>query len=147
MSNNTNNTNLEITSLDYNGMRRGYDALINSVILASIDDLGYDSLNDDGTLDWIALTDLNTDVLRNAIATMPLKKNGMPDARPAMRRIMESLDARESTDEMVDVVVQFDSPELDTVSEPSDSELAQIESSLENLEWNSLKYSKYTFSL
>ena len=137
MSNNTNNTNLEITSLDYNGMRRGYDALINSVILASIDDLGYDSLNDDGTLDWIALTDLNTDVLRNAIATMPLKKNGMPDARPAMRRIMESLDARESTDEMVDVVVQFDSPELDTVSEPSDSELAQIESSLENLEWNS----------
>lgn len=137
MSNNTNNTNLEITSLDYNGMRRGYDALINSVILASIDDLGYESLVDEGTLDWVALTDLNTDVLRNAIATMPLKKNGMPDARPAMRRIMESLDARESTDEMVDVVVQFDSPELDTVSEPSDSELAQIESSLENLEWNS----------
>ena len=137
MSNNTNNTNLEITSLDYNGMRRGYDALINSVILASIDDLGYESLVDEGTLDWVALTDLNTDVLRNAIATMPLKKNGMPDARPAMRRIMESLDARESTDEMVDVVVQFDSPELDTVSAPSDSELAQIESSLENLEWNS----------
>ena len=137
MSNNTNNTNLEITSLDYNGMRRGYDALINSVILASIDDLGYESLVDEGTLDWVALTDLNTDVLRNAIATMPLKKNGMPDARPAMRRIMESLDARESTDEMGDVVVQFDSPELDTVSEPSDSELAQIESSLENLEWNS----------
>ena len=137
MSNNTNNTNLEITSLDYNGMRRGYDALINSVILASIDDLGYESLVDEGTLDWVALTDLNTDVLRNAIATMPLKKNGMPDARPAMRRIMESLDARESTDEMVDVVVQFDSPELDTVSEPSDSELAQLESSLENLEWNS----------
>ena len=137
MSKNTNNTNLEITSLDYNGMRRGYDALINSVILASIDDLGYESLVDEGTLDWVALTDLNTDVLRNAIATMPLKKNGMPDARPAMRRIMESLDARESTDEMVDVVVQFDSPELDTVSEPSDSELAQIESSLENLEWNS----------
>ena len=137
MSNNTNNTNLEITSLDYNGMRRGYDALINSVILASIDDLGYESLVDEGTRDWVALTDLNTDVLRNAIATMPLKKNGMPDARPAMRRIMESLDARESTDEMVDVVVQFDSPELDTVSEPSDSELAQIESSLENLEWNS----------
>ena len=137
MSNNTNNTNLEITSLDYNGMRRGYDALINSVILASIDDLGYESLVDEGTLDWVALTDLNTDVLRYAIATMPLKKTGMPDARPAMRRIMESLDARESTDEMVDVVVQFDSPELDTVSEPSDSELAQIESSLENLEWNS----------
>ena len=134
MNNNTNNTNLEITNLDYNAMRRGFDALINSGILASIDDLGYDSLNDDGTLDWIALTDLNTDVLRNAIATMPLKKDGSPDARPAMRRIMESLDARE---ELVDVVVQFDSPELDTVSEPSDSELAQIESSLENLEWNS----------
>jgi hypothetical protein len=136
MNNNT-NTNLEITNLDYNAMRRGYDALINSVILASIDDLGYDALNDDGTLDWIALTDLNTDVLRNAIATMPLKKDGSPDARPAMRRIMESLDARESTDEMVDVVVQFDSPELDTISEPSDSELAQIEASLDNLEWNS----------
>ena len=136
MSNNTNNTNLEITNLDYNAMRRGFDALINSVILASIDDLGYDSLNDDGTLDWIALTDLNTDVLRNAIATMPLKRDGSPDARPAMRRIMESLDARESTDDMVDVVVQFDSPELDTVSEPSDSELAQIESSLDNLDWN-----------
>ena len=134
MNNNTNNTNLEITNLDYNAMRRGFDALINSVILASIDDLGYDSLNDDGTLDWIAMTDLNTDVLRNAIATMPLKKDGSPDARPAMRRIMESLDARE---ELVDVVVQFDSPELDTVSEPSDSELAQIESSLDNLDWNS----------
>ena len=134
MNNNTNNTNLEITNLDYNAMRRGFDALINSVILASIDDLGYDSLNDAGTLDWIALTDLNTDVLRNAIATMPLKKDGSPDARPAMRRIMESLDARE---ELVDVVVQFDSPELDTVSEPSDSELAQIESSLDNLDWNS----------
>ena len=134
MSNNTNNTNLEITNLDYNAMRRGFDALINSVILKSIDDIGYDSLNDDGTLDWIALTDLNTDVLRNAIATMPLKKNGTPDARPAMRRIMESLDARE---ELVDVVVQFDSPELDTVSEPSDNELAQIEASLDNLEWNS----------
>ena len=134
MNNNTNNTNLEITNLDYNAMRRGFDALINSVILASIDDLGYDSLNHDGTLDWIAMTDLNTDVLRNAIATMPLKKDGSPDARPAMRRIMESLDARE---ELVDVVVQFDSPELDTVSEPSDSELAQIESSLDNLDWNS----------
>ena len=54
----TNSNSTTITNLDYNGMRRGYDALINRVILESINDLGYDALVDEGTRDWIALVTL-----------------------------------------------------------------------------------------
>ena len=116
----------------------GYHALINSIILKSIDDLGYDALNDEGTLDWLGLTDMTTEVLYHAIQAMPLKDDGTPNARPAMRRIMESLDAREETEEMVDMEIQFDSPELDTVSEPTEAELLEIDFDevLENVIWN-----------
>jgi len=116
----------------------GYHALINSIILKSIDDLGYDALNDEGTLDWLGLTDMTTEVLYHAIQAMPLKDDGTPNARPAMRRIMESLDAREETEEMVEMEIQFDSPELDTVSEPTEAELLEIDFDevLENVIWN-----------
>ena len=129
----TTSNSTTITNLDYNGMRHGYDALINRVILESINDLGYDALNDEGTLDWVGLTNLSLDALRHAIGAMPLKKNGTPDARPAMRRIMESLDARDTTVEMADVVVQFDQLPLDAIAEPTIAELAELEPEAETL--------------
>lgn len=122
----TSSDSTTITSLDYNGMRRGYDALINRVILESINDLGYDSLQDEGTRDWIALTDLSIDALSHAIDAMPLKKNGTPDARPAMRRIMESLDARDIAIDMADVVVQFDQIALADMPEPTIAEVEAV---------------------
>ena len=127
----TTNDSTTITALDYNGMRRGYDALINRVILESINDLGYDSLVDEGTLDWVALTDLNISALRHAIDAMPLKKNGTPDARPAMRRIMESLDARDIAIDMADVVVQFDQVSLADMDEPTIAEVNAVEVDVE----------------
>ena len=122
----TNSNSTTITNLDYNGMRRGYDALINRVILESINDLGYDALVDEGTRDWIALTDLSIDALSHAIDAMPLKKNGTPDARPAMRRIMESLDARDIAIDMADVVVQFDQVSLADMDEPTIAEVNAV---------------------
>ena len=116
-----------ITKLDYNGMRHGYDALINSVILKAIDDLGYDALNDEPTLWWVGLTNTSLDALKNAIGTMPLNKYGKPDARPAMRRIMESLDARDANIEMADVVVQFDQVALADMPEPTIAEVEAVE--------------------
>jgi hypothetical protein len=128
----TNTINID-PILDYKGIKAGYDALINSVILASIDDLGYDALNDEGTLWWIDLTDLNTNVLHHAISEMPLKKNGKPDARPAMRRIMESLDAKK----LVDVEIHFEHVALDDMPDPSNAELLELEleNDLENMTW------------
>jgi len=129
----TTNDSTTITKLDYNGMRHGYDALINSVILDGINELGYEALNDEGVLDWVGITNLSIDALRHAIGAMPLKKNGMPDARPAMRRIMESLDARDTTVEMADVVVQFEQLPLDAIAEPTIAELAELEPEAETL--------------
>ena len=129
----TTSNSTTITNLDYNGMRHGYDALINRVILESINDLGYDALNDEGTLDWVGLPNLSLDALRHAIGAMPLNKYGKPDARPAMRRIMESLDARDTTVEMADVVVQFEQLSLDAIAEPTIAELAELEPEAETL--------------
>ena len=123
----TSSDSTTITTLDYNGIRRGYDALINSVILDGINDLGYDALVDEGVLDWVALTDLSIDALSHAIDAMPLKKNGTPDARPAMRRIMESLDARDIAIDMADVVVQFDQIPLADMPEPTIAEVNAVE--------------------
>ena len=123
----TTNDSTTITTLDYNGIRRGYDALINCVILDGINDLSYDALQDQGVLDWVALTDLSIDVLSHAIDAMPLKKNGTPDARPAMRRIMESLDARDIAINMADVVVQFDQVPLADMDEPTIAEVLAVE--------------------
>ena len=132
-SNTKNSNNIDITNLDYKSMRYGYDALINCIILAAIDDLGHDALYDEATLDWLTLTDVSIDALNHAINAMPIK-NGKTDARPAMRRIMESLDAREN---MADVVVQFDQVELDNVTEPTAGELLEIDwdAELENITW------------
>ena len=129
----TTSNSTTITALDYNGMRHGYDALINCVILDGINELGYDALNDEGVLDWVGITNLNIDALRHAIGAMPLNKYGKPDARPAMRRIMESLDARDTTVEMADVVVQFDQLPLDAIAEPTIAELAELEPEAETL--------------
>jgi hypothetical protein len=116
-----------ITALDYNGMRHGHDAFINSVILKAIDDLGYDALNDEPTLWWVGLTNTSLDAIKHAIGTMPIKKNGKPDARPAMRRIMESLDARDANINMADVVVQFDQVDLADMPEPTIAEVQAVE--------------------
>ena len=81
----TTNNSTTITKLDYNGMRHGYDALINSVILASIDDLGYDALVDEPTLWWLDLTNTNISALRQAISEMPLKKNSNGHLHPILK--------------------------------------------------------------
>jgi hypothetical protein len=133
MTTSTANNSTTITNLDYNGMRHGYDALINCVILDGINDLGYAASEDEGVVDWVGLTNINRDALRRAIGTMPLKRNGTPDARPAMRRIMESLDARESTVDMADVVVQFEQLPLDAIADPTIAELAELEPEAETL--------------
>ena len=123
----TNSNSTTITALDYNGIRRGYDALINCVILDGINDLGYAASEDQGVVDWVGLTNINRDALRHAIRAMPLKKNGTPDARPAMRRIMESLDARDIAIDMADVVVQFDQVSLADMDEPTIAEVNAVE--------------------
>jgi len=115
--------------------RFGYHSLINAIILASIDDLGHDALSDEGTLDWIMTPeDVNYDVeaIRNAITHLPLKKNGKPDARPAMRTIMETLDARHISPELAEIEIHFDQVNLDDIPEPTQGELNELE--LEN-EW------------
>jgi len=123
----TTNDSTTITKLDYNGIRHGYEALINCVILDGINDLGYAALEDEGVVDWVGLTNINRDALRRAIGAMPLKRNGTPDARPAMRRIMESLDARDTTVEMADVVVQFEQLPLDAIAEPTIAEVNAVD--------------------
>jgi len=127
MTTSTANNSTTITKLDFNGMRHGYDALINCVILDGINALGYDALNDEPTLWWVGLTNTSLDALRHAIDTMPINKYGKPDARPAMRRIMESLDARDANIEMADVVVQFNQVALADMPEPTIAEVQAVE--------------------
>ena len=120
--------------------RLGYHSLINAIILASIDDLGNEALSDEGTLDWINEPEdvhYNVETIREAIAHMPLKKNGMPDARPAMRRVMEGLDARDIGIDVAEVEVHFDQVNLDDISEPTEGELGELENELANITWES----------
>jgi len=120
--------------------RLGYHSLINAIILASIDDLGYDALSDEGTLDWINEpedTNYNVNAIRKWIEHMPLKKNGMIDARPAMRRVMEGLDARNIGIEFAEVEVHFDQVDLDSIAEPTVGELSELENELKNVTWES----------
>ena len=120
--------------------RLGYHSLINAIILSSIDDLGYDALSDEGTLDWINEpedTNYNVDVIRKWMAHMPLKKNGTLDARPAMRRVMEGLDARDIGIDVAEVEVHFDQVNLDDISEPTEGELGELENELANITWES----------
>ena len=118
--------------------RLGYHSLINAIILASIDDLGYDALVDEGTLDWINEpedTNYNVESIQKWIAHMPLKKNGTPDARPAMRRVMEGLDARDIGIDVAEVEVHFDQVNLEDISEPTEGELGELENELANMTW------------
>ena len=120
--------------------RLGYHSLINAIILASIDDLGHEALSDEGTLDWISEpedTNYNVESIRKWIAHLPLKKNGMPDARPAMRRVMEGLDARDIGIDVEEVEIHFDQVGLDNIAEPTEGELGELENELANITWES----------
>jgi hypothetical protein len=120
--------------------RLGYHSLINAIILASIDDLGHEALSDEGTLDWISEpedTNYNVESIRKWIAHLPLKKNGMPDARPAMRRVMEGLDARDIGIDVEEVAIHFDQVGLDNIAEPTEGELGELENELANITWES----------
>ena len=125
-------------TVDASAGRLGYHSLVNAIILSSIDDLGYDALADEGTLDWINEpedTNYNVESIQKWIAHMPLKKNGTPDARPAMRRVMEGLDARDIGIDVAEVEVHFDQVNLEDISEPTEGELGELENELANMTW------------
>ena len=115
------------------GLKFNYDAMMNSIILAAVEDLGHDAVNDEGASTWMDAGNVDADTLEHGIDAMPLNKHGKPDARPAMRRIMESLEAGRFADDMVEVEVHFDHiPVVDLDIEPDSDELAEIE--LEDIE-------------
>jgi len=110
------------------GLKFNYDAMMNSIILAAVDDLGHDVISDEGTLIWMDAGNVDANTLEHGIDVMPLNKHGKPDARPAMRHIMESLEAGRFADDMVDVEIHFDHiPVADLDIEPDSDELAEIE--------------------
>jgi hypothetical protein len=110
------------------GLKFNYDAMMNSIILAAVEDLGHDAINDEGAATWMDAGHVDADTLEHGIDAMPLNKHGKPDARPAMRRIMESLEAGRFADDMVDVEIHFDHiPVADLDIEPDSDELAEIE--------------------
>ena len=110
------------------GLKFNYDAMMNSIILAAVEDLGYDAVNDEGAVTWMDAGNVDADTLEHGIDAMPLNKHGKPDARPAMRRIIESLEAGRFADDMVDVEIHFDHiPIADLDIEPDGDELAEIE--------------------
>ena len=110
------------------GLKFNYDAIMNSIILAAVEDLGYDAVNDEGAVTWMDAGNVDADTLEHGIDAMPLNKHGKPDARPAMRRIIESLEAGRFADDMVDVEIHFDHiPIADLDIEPDSDELAEIE--------------------
>jgi len=133
----------------------GYDALINSVILAAIDDLGQDAVLDEGTLNWIGVTNLNVNVLTHAINTMPqhdgmgpyksecckgkigCRKGGMSNPKLAIRRVMEGLDARDIGKDVAEIEVRFEQVNLDDIAEPTEGELVELENDLVNMTWES----------
>ena len=110
------------------GLKFNYDAMMNSIILAAVEDLGHDVLNDEGAVTWMDAGNVDADTLEHGIDAMPLNKHGNPDARPAMRRIMESLEAGRFADDMVDVEVNFGHTPITNLDiEPNSDELAEIE--------------------
>jgi len=119
---------------DNTGLKFNYDMLANAAILHAINDLGFDALNDEGVLDWVDTFGIDTNIIQQGIGTMPLNKYGMPDAKPAIRRIMETLDARAIVEtELIDFEIQFgQTPIANLESEPAVVELENIE--LENIE-------------
>ena len=110
------------------GLQFNFDALVNTIILAAVEDLGHDVVNDEGASTWMDAGNVDADTLEHGIDAMPLNKHGMPDARPAMRRIMESLEAGRFADDMVEVEIHFANiPIADLDIEPDSDELAEIE--------------------
>ena len=102
--------------------------MMNSIILAAVEDLGHDAINDEGAITWMDAGNVDADILEHGIDAMPLNKHGMPDARPAMRRIMESLEAGRFADDMVEVEVNFGhTPIANLDIEPNSDELAEID--------------------
>ena len=115
------------------GLKFNYDAMMNSIILAAVSVLGHDAISDEGTVTWMDAGNIDADTLEHGIDAMPLNKHGKPDARPAMRHIMESLEAGRFADDMVDVEVNFGhTPIANLDIEPDSDELAEIE--LEDIE-------------
>ena len=131
---NDNHNEIDSTTPD---QQFGYTSLIARVILESINDLGIDAIEDEGTRYWIdEATDVNIEALRIAIGNMPTK-NGKTDAKPAIRHIMEQLDAREQVErDLVDIEIQFEQVPLSEIEEPTIAELAKIEPVAELLEWD-----------
>ena len=110
------------------GLKFNYDAMMNSIILAAVAALGHDAISDEGTVTWMDAGNIDADTLEHGIDAMPLNKHGKPDARPAMRHIMESLEAGRFADDMVDVEVNFGhTPIANLDIEPDSDELAEIE--------------------
>ena len=130
----TNNSNNHDHS-DNLGLKFNYDMLANAVILHAIGDLGYDALNDEGVMHWVDAFGIDPNIIRHGIENMPLNKNGMPDAKPAIRRIMETLDAREPVTELVEVEVAFGhTPVANLDIEPDNAELNEIENEVIEIE-------------
>ena len=128
-------TNHTSDNSDNLGLKFNYDMLANAVILHAIGDLGYDALNDEGVMHWVDAFGIDPNIIRHGIENMPLNKNGMPDAKPAIRRIMETLDAREPVTELVEVEVAFGhTPVANLDIEPDNAELNEIENEVIEIE-------------
>jgi hypothetical protein len=130
----TNNSNNHDHS-DNLGLKFNYDMLANAAILHAIGDLEHDALNDEGVMHWVDAFGIDPNIIHHGIDTMPLNKNGMPDAKPAIRRIMETLDAREPITNLVEVEVAFGhTPVANMDIEPDNDELAEIENEVIEIE-------------
>ena len=124
----TNHTSDNHDHGDNLGLKFNYDMLANAVILHAIGDLGYDALNDEGVMHWVDAFGIDPNIIRHGIDNMPLNKNGMPDAKPAIRRIMETLDAREPVTKLVEVEVAFGHTPVAILDiEPDNAELDAID--------------------
>lgn len=107
----------------------GYTSLIARIVLDAIDELGTEAVNDEGLLNWIGVADIPVSAVATAIANMPIK-NERPDAKPAIRRINEQLDARaliQAENDIVEVEVQFDHAPIAEIAEPTIAEVANVE--------------------
>ena len=112
-----------------NDLEFGYTSLIARIVLDAIDELGTEAVNDEGLLNWIGVADIPVSAVATAIANMPIK-NGRPDAKPAIRRINEQLDARaliQAENDIVEVEVQFDHAPISEIAEPTIAEVVNVE--------------------
>ena len=128
------------------------EALANAVILHAIDDLDTDVLNDEGALNWIDRFDIDHKAIVNGINEMPIhdgleypnskcckgkagcQRVGTHDARPAIRHLMEALDARAESETEIEMEVQFEQVALAELEAPTSEELKEVEAFVEELE-------------